>query len=162
MEQINFYGANKPYGEFSNFAIFPIRLDDHIWATNEHYYQAQKYMTPELRLRVRLASGPGMAKMMGNDRTMANIGPDWETIKDDIMRKAVRAKFEQHEELRTLLLSTGDAILAEHTSNDNYWGDGGGDSKGKNMLGKILMEIREEIKSSRKTRVSDKPNYPTI
>jgi ribA/ribD-fused uncharacterized protein len=60
------------------------------------------------------------------------------------MRKAVRAKFTQHPDLRAILLGTGDARLVEHTENDSYWGDGG-DGSGKNWLGKILMEIREEL-----------------
>jgi ribA/ribD-fused uncharacterized protein len=63
------------------------------------------------------------------------------------MREAVRAKFTQHKELRAMLLSTGDAELIEHTANDNYWPDGG-DGSGKNMLGKILMEIRAELRNA--------------
>lgn len=62
------------------------------------------------------------------------------------MLTAVRAKFTQHEDLKQVLLSTGDAILVEHTSNDRYWGDGG-DGTGRNALGKILMQVREEIRS---------------
>ena len=73
------------------------------------------------------------------------LRPDWEAVKDDVMRVAVRAKFTQHEELRELLLSTGDEALVEHTTNDAYWGDGG-DGSGKNMLGKILMEVRAELR----------------
>ena len=51
----------------------------------------------------------------------------------------------QHEDLRRLLLATGDATLVEHTGNDHYWGDGG-DGSGRNMLGRILMQVREELK----------------
>ena len=61
------------------------------------------------------------------------------------MREAVRAKFQQHEDLRNTLLATGNAMIVEHTERDSYWGDGG-DGSGKNMLGKILMEIREELR----------------
>ena len=61
------------------------------------------------------------------------------------MREAVRAKFRQHPSLRTLLLSTADAYIVEHSRNDAYWGDGG-DGSGKNMLGRILMEVREELR----------------
>jgi N-glycosidase YbiA len=57
----------------------------------------------------------------------------------------VRAKFRQHDELRELLLSTGDEEIVEHTTNDAYWADGG-DGGGLNMLGKILMEIRAELR----------------
>jgi ribA/ribD-fused uncharacterized protein len=72
---------------------------------------------------------------------------DWEAVKVGIMRKAVMAKFTQHEELRTLLLSTADAKIVEHAENDNYWGNGG-DGSGKNMLGRILMQVREELRQS--------------
>lgn len=61
------------------------------------------------------------------------------------MRKALRAKFEEHPALAELLVSTGTAELVEHTENDAYWGDGG-DGKGRNMLGRILMELRETLR----------------
>jgi len=60
----------------------------------------------------------------------------------------VRARFSQHEDLKRLLLDTGDAKLVEHTTNDDYWGDGG-DGSGKNMLGRLLMEVREELRKER-------------
>ena len=61
------------------------------------------------------------------------------------MREVVLAKFTQHEDLRMLLLATGEAKLIEHTANDDYWGDGG-DGKGRNMLGQILMELRAQLR----------------
>lgn len=65
------------------------------------------------------------------------------------MREALRAKFTQNEDLKKILLETGDATLVEHTANDNYWGDGG-DGNGKNMLGKLLIELREEFRKENK------------
>ena len=59
------------------------------------------------------------------------------------MREALRAKFEQHASLKSMLLNTDEAELIEHTSNDSYWGDAGGDGTGKNRLGQLLMELRE-------------------
>jgi len=61
------------------------------------------------------------------------------------MVEAVRAKFMQHRQLRNLLLATGDAELVEHTNKDHFWADGG-DGTGQNQLGKILMEIRKELR----------------
>ena len=61
------------------------------------------------------------------------------------MLEAVRAKFSQHEDLKLILLGTGDAKLIEHTENDSYWGDGG-DGSGKNRLGQILMQVRVELR----------------
>lgn len=86
-----------------------------------------------------------VAARLGRSRSVP-IRKDWESVKDDIMRTAVRLKFSQNEDMKQLLLSTGDAVLVEHTKNDRYWGDGG-DGRGRNMLGKILMEIREELRN---------------
>lgn len=62
------------------------------------------------------------------------------------MREALDAKFRQHADLTALLLSTGDAVLVEHTENDDYWGDGG-DGSGKNMLGRLLMDLRAKLRA---------------
>ncbi len=70
---------------------------------------------------------------------------DWEDVKDDIMRYAVREKFRQNTVIMEDLLETGDSIIIEHTKNDSYWADGG-DGTGKNMLGQILMEVRTELR----------------
>ena len=56
-------------------------------------------------------------------------------------------KFNQQLEIAKGLLATGDAILIEHTQNDAYWADGG-DGSGKNRLGLLLMQVREELKNS--------------
>ena len=144
-DTINFYGSREPYFEFSNFARFHVTLDGKIWPTSEHYFQAQKFLDEALQEKVRLARTPRAAADMGRDRSNP-LRADWETVKDDVMRKVVRAKFTQHAELKKLLLDTGDAIIVEHTVNDAYWGDGG-DGSGKNMLGRILMEIRSELQA---------------
>ncbi len=62
------------------------------------------------------------------------------------MKEALLAKIKQYPTIKELLLSTGDAEIAEHTVNDNYWGDGG-DGSGKNRLGFLWMEIRKELQS---------------
>ena len=60
------------------------------------------------------------------------------------MLTALRAKFSQHPQLASLLLSTGGARLVEHTTNDRYWADGG-DGTGRNRLGELLMQVRQEL-----------------
>lgn len=84
-----------------------------------------------------------VAARLGRSRAQA-IRKDWEQVKDELMKQALLAKFSQNEEIRKVLLSTGDAHLVEHTKNDRYWGDGG-DGSGKNRLGAILMEVREML-----------------
>ncbi|WP_020472787.1 NADAR family protein [Zavarzinella formosa] len=144
MDTINFYSVSDEYGEFSNFAGFPIQLDGKRWPTSEHYFQAKKFEDDAYCEEIRTAKSPMIAARLGRSRKQ-KLRRDWESVKVEVMRQAVRAKFTQHEELKTLLLATGDAKLVEHTENDSYWGDGG-DGSGKNMLGQLLMKLREELR----------------
>jgi ribA/ribD-fused uncharacterized protein len=140
MKAIRFYRLNEPYGEFSNFSPHPIELKGRLWPTSEHFFQAQKFAGTEYEEAVRQTKSPMIAARMGRSRERP-LRTDWESVKDDAMREALKAKFDQHPALRSLLLHTGDAQLIEHTKNDNYWADGG-DGRGKNRLGQLLMELR--------------------
>lgn len=144
-EVVHFYGTNERYGCFSNFASFPIELKGKTWPTSEHYFQAQKFAGTDHEEAIRLERSPMIAARMGRDRKRP-LRADWESMKDDLMREAVRAKFEQHPEILEVLLSTGEAEIVERTKNDSYWGDGG-DGSGRNMLGRILMEVRAELRA---------------
>lgn len=139
--RIIFYRVDENYGCFSNFAPYPIVLKGKTWPTSEHYFQARKFAGTEHEDAVRLANTPMEAALMGRDRKRP-LRPDWDDVKDDVMREVLHAKFTQHPELRDILLSTGGAEIVEHTISDNYWADGG-DGSGRNMLGKLLMEIRD-------------------
>ena len=143
-ETICFYHPDEPYGCFSNFSRHVITLKGKRWPTSEHYFQAQKFAGTLLEEQVRQVATPGQAAAMGRDRANP-LRADWEEVKDDVMREAVRAKFTQYPALKAILLSTGEAILVEHTRKDKYWADGY-DGSGQNKLGKILMEIRHELR----------------
>lgn len=141
---IEFYSTKHAYGEFSNFASFPITLDGLEWPTSEHYFQAQKFEDEAYREKIRTTKSPMIAARLGRSRETP-IRPDWESVKIDIMRKAVRAKFLAYAELKDLLLSTGDEEIIEAAAGDNFWGCGA-DGSGKNWLGRILMEVRGELR----------------
>ncbi len=143
-EVIRFYGVGDAYGELSNFAPYPIALDGKRWPTSEHYFQAQKMLGSRDREEIRRAKTPAIAARLGRDRKK-KIRRDWDSVKVSVMRRAVQAKFAQHDNLRALLLSTGAAQLVEHTADDDFWGDGG-DGSGANMLGQILMQVRRETR----------------
>lgn len=145
MNPIHFYRVSEPYGEFSNFSPHPFELKGRIWPTVEHYFQAQKFAGTEHEELVRLTKSPMVAARMGRSRERP-LRQDWETAKEDIMREALMAKFTRHPALRSLLLGTADAEIIEHTTNDRYWGDGG-DGNGKNRLGQLLMEVREQLRT---------------
>lgn len=143
---IYFYSTTDKYGCFSNFSKHGFLLEGKFWKTSEHYFQAQKFPGTEHEEQLRLAKTPKDVATMGRDRKRP-LRTDWEEVKDDVMRKAVIKKFETHKDIRELLLSTGDEELVENTRDDYYWGCGT-DGSGKNMLGKILMEVREKLRSS--------------
>ena len=146
MEPILFYRVSEAYGEFSNFSPHPIRIDDRVWPTSEHYFQAQKFVGTDHEETIRKAKSPMISARLGRSRAHP-LRADWEIVKDDIMREALRAKFTQHQNLKSILLSTGDAEIVEHTKNDDYWADGG-DGTGKNRLGQLLMELRALLRDN--------------
>lgn len=145
MPTIRFYRTRDAHGDFSNFAPFPIVLRGQVWPTSEHFFQAQKFAGTEREDRIRQAPTPADAARLGRGRNIP-LRADWEQVKVEVMLEALRAKFRQHPRLRASLLATGDATLVEHTENDAYWADGG-DGRGQNMLGRLLMQVRDELRS---------------
>jgi len=141
---ICFYSVtDDQYGYLSNFAHYPIDLDGQRWPTTEHYFQAQKFHDVDYRERIRLVDNPLIAARLGRSRSIP-IRSDWEDIKDAVMRRALKAKFGTYQELQRQLLATGDQEIIEQTTKDHYWGCGSSGT-GKNMLGLLLMEVREEL-----------------
>lgn len=128
----------------SNFTHSPIMADGLTYPTVEHYFQAMKSTDPTVHSFFAALQTPGMAKKEGR---MVKMRSDWEFVKIEVMRQALRLKFgKNHPALRVALLETGNAVLEE----GNVWGDTfyGIDIKtgeGENHLGKLLMEIRQEI-----------------
>lgn len=122
-------------------------IDNMQWPTTEHYFQAQKFVGTPYEEAIRRLSFPREAFDFSRKPEVSYWRrSDWEQVKDDIMHKALLAKFTQHEWLQRLLLDTEDRELVEHTRNDSYWGDGG-DGSGKNHLGKLLMKVRQTLRS---------------
>lgn len=144
---ILFYEHDKPYAEFSNFAAFPIVIDGLTWPTTEHYFQGAKFNDAELQKKVREAATPGKAFQLGRNPGYASkLRQDWDTYRMEAMMTAIRAKFTQHEVLKKLLLETGDAEIVENSPKDAFWGIGK-EGNGKNHLGRLLMQLREEIRT---------------
>lgn len=141
---IRFYSKSETHREFSNFAPFPVELDGLTWPSTEHYYQAQKFSDADLREQIRKAAQPVIAKSLA-DKYKDRIRADWDAVKDDVMYRAVKAKFQTHRKLRQLLLDTGDEDIAECAPTDYYWGVGK-DGTGQNRLGRMLERIRAELR----------------
>lgn len=140
---IKFYHTKKPFGFFSNFSAHAIFIENTLWRTVEHYFQANKFEDEQIRKKIQEYESPMQAANEGRKITNP-IKQDWEFIKENIMKNALKAKFLQHPDLRVELLKTLDASIVEDTFNDSYWGNGG-DGNGKNRLGILIMIVRSEI-----------------
>jgi len=147
------YGTE--YGEFSNAAPYPIKIDGQMWPSVEHYFRAQRFWAKAYRERIREADFI-LAPRLARDREQ-QVRPDWESVKIAVLRAALEAKFTQYENLRDLLLSTDDAELVDQTKDDR-WGEwDGGD---ENLLGRLLVEVRESLRASAdaESRVAPDPD----
>ena len=129
------------YFFLSNFYNAQVEYEGLLYKNNEAAFQSAKVVDMERRKQF-CKLDPSTAKRKGRNVTLRH---DWEQIKDKVMEDCVRDKFTRNEELRQRLLDTGDEELVEgNVWGDQYWGVCRG--RGKNMLGKILMRVREELK----------------
>lgn len=130
------------YFFLSNFYSIPVEYEGLVYENNEAAFQAQK--DPSRRLEF-TSLNPSEAKRLGRRVTLRK---DWEDVKVETMKNIVREKFNQNPDLQEKLLATGDEMLIEgNTWNDCCWGVCNG--VGKNLLGKILMDVRKELKTKR-------------
>lgn len=151
---IYFYKVCDPYGCFSNFSPHPIEIEGTVWATVEHYYQAQKFVgSPDAAIisEIYIAQTPEKAAALGRCSTRC-VRSDWDIVKTQVMHKAVHKKFLTHIDIREILVSTGTELLVEDSPCDYFWGCGA-DKSGENHLGKILMRVRGELRNVRRSQV---------
>ncbi len=132
----------------SNFVPVQVKLQDcdFVFKSVEHAYVAAKTLDNTMRFEISTITTAGEVKRFG--KTLA-LRPDWEQVRLGIMEDLVRQKFAQ-EPYTTLLLETGTQEIIEGNKwHDNFWGMCSCpdcEDKGENNLGKILMQIREEIR----------------
>jgi ribA/ribD-fused uncharacterized protein len=151
VEVIEFRRSNeKPFGIFSNLYPRPVMFEGLEFPSAEHAYQAGKARSESVRAWLLSAPSPSLLAMAAHGLYSWDVVPNWAQIKYERMRAVLRAKFTQHADMREVLLSTGSTRLVETASVDNKvnreWATVNG--KGQNMLGVLLMEIREELRMS--------------
>lgn len=132
----------------SNFYPAEVVFEGVAYPTVEHAFQAAKTHDYALRRKIRSAASPSSAKAMGRKLKRRD---DWLSVSLTIMEELVRTKFRHHPDLRARLLATADAELIE----GNNWGDEfygcvwdskKGAWRGENHLGRILMQVRDELR----------------
>jgi hypothetical protein len=149
--EIRFYRASdKPYGVFSNLYRREIIFEGEAFPTAEHAYQAGKARKEAVREWLMAAPSPSLLAMAAHGLYYWDITPGWSTKKFARMRAVLVAKFTQHVDLREMLLATGTSRLVEAATVDSpvnrQWGEVNG--QGQNMLGKLLMEVREQLRGA--------------
>ncbi len=133
----------EEYFFLSNFYEAEVAFEGKLYPTVEHAFQAAKTLDEQEKEDIRTATAPIKAKQKGQNVTLRK---EWEEIKVDIMYQLLSAKF-QNPILRGKLIATGERELIEgNTWGDTFWGASEG--KGENMLGKLLMKVREDILKS--------------
>lgn len=140
MEKIEtFFGK---YRFLSNFYPARVEYKGIVYNNSEAAFQAAKCADEKDRLKFAGLTA-AEAKKLG---CRVKLRPGWESDKRGIMKEIVLAKFAQNPHLKEKLLATGDAALEEgNTWGDTTWGLVGG--KGENALGKILMQVRDELRN---------------
>lgn len=141
---IHFTGNIGKYGFLSNFYASSFTYKGIHFTNSEAAFQSQKEPENAERYADR---PPSFAKSMGRS---ANLRPDWEQVKDQVMYDVLYAKFTQNPELKEALLETGDETLVEVTTwHDRYWGIctcPNCRGVGRNQLGYTLMKLRNDFK----------------
>lgn len=131
----------EPFRWLSNFYPSPVKWEGQEYATVEHAYQAAKTADPERQAFIRHTRTPGNAKRAG---AQVALIPGWDVLKVEVMRELLRRKFAPGSTLARKLVAThGMQLIEGNTWGDTFWGVCRG--KGENQLGKLLMEIRDDL-----------------
>jgi ribA/ribD-fused uncharacterized protein len=127
----------------SNFSAFNLQWKGLIFATSEAAYQWEKF--PGLPIQKDILYAPSAHEAFKiAEKYQSARRKDWDSVKVGIMRKILFAKVGQHEYVRRKLIETGSRYLCENSWRDSFWG-WGPDRNGQNLLGKLWMEIRDEL-----------------
>lgn len=133
------------YFFLSNFYECPVYYNKLVFCNAEAAFQAQKVIDEKEQYKF-INLNASQARKLGKTIVLRE---DWEEVKDNIMYEIVKRKFTVNKELQQKLIGTKDEELVEgNWWHDTYWGVDSKTGIGKNKLGKILMKVREEVKSS--------------
>lgn len=145
------YPLEKFYIYFSPYTAHAIEIDKVVYPTLEHAYQCQRYTDKKIIEEIIKAHSPVKAWEVSSRYKSFQISEfKDEEYKLKVMKMLMRLKAEQHKEIRQALLESGDLKIIKHIvtypPGDGFWDDGE-DGNGQNHIGKLWMEIREELKN---------------
>lgn len=151
LECITFKSTQGKHGGLSNMAPgFPITIDGTLIRTSEALYQALRFpINPEIQEEIISYFSPISAKKYGRSQ-LEKSRPDWNLHRFKIMKFCIELKlFQNLERFSKVLFDTNDLPIVEYTDKDNIWGATveGDVYIGTNALGRLLMELRDNLKS---------------
>lgn len=137
---------NDPQEPLGSFSKHSFKLEDVIWPSVEHYYQAMKFdkSEPEYAELIRGSKHPKEAQKLGRKKRRS-FRKDWKKVRRVMMTRAVYTKCRAHPDVSAALLETGDAPLVNNSQYDYFWGCGR-DRRGENMFGQVLMDVRKKLR----------------
>lgn len=140
---IGFY--EREYYVFSNFSAFSIMWKGQYCPTCEHAFQSEKFEDETLKERIRKTMSAHDAKKLAHEHK-DKYRNNWGQVKLGVMKEILREKVRQHSYVKEKLIESGTRTLIEDSSHDDYWG-WGPSKDGANHLGKLWMEVKEEVKN---------------
>ena len=143
MIKIPYY--ERSYFVFSNFSPHTVIFNNILYPTAEHAFHAAKFEDEKIKEEIKNAGSPLEAFELGKKYKPLRR-KDWDEIKVDILYKILTEKVKQHKEVKDALLATNNEEIIEDNPHNDFWGNGK-DGKGENHTGKILMRVREDLKS---------------
>ena len=142
-KQVFFY--EQEYYVLSNFSAFSLYYRGLRFDTSEAAYHWEKFPDdPDIQHCILKTESAHEAFKIA-ERHKASRRKDWDEVKVGIMKVILQAKANQHEYVRRKLLETGERELIEDSWRDSFWG-WGENKDGQNMLGKLWMQIRDELR----------------
>jgi hypothetical protein len=130
----------------SNFSAFQVWWRGCTWPTSEHAYHSAKFDNEATRDAILMAPSAHEAFKLA-EKSARERRATWLDERVGVMREILFAKAKQHEYVRRKLLATGDRELVEDSWRDDFWG-WGPNRDGQNMLGKLWMEVRSELRAA--------------
>lgn len=130
------------YRFLSNFYESPIKLGSLVFPTAEHAFQAMKCTTWDETKKFAEIVTPMDAKLAGQK---VNLRSNWDTVKTDVMKNILWIKFQDESLRKKLLATTPEELVEGNTWGDTFWGIC--DGVGENHLGRLLMEVRNELET---------------
>ena len=140
--EIRFYRSSGNFGFLSNLYPCKVKFEGSVFRNSEEAYQFGKPKDKAIAEWIVNAPKPHLCAIAAHSLLAFDIKPNWSKIKVERMRQVLKAKFSQNLELMKQLLETKGFSLVEDSKTDSFWGVGK-KGNGKNMLGQLLMELRD-------------------